>query len=238
MLFWKSELKKWLKLENLKKIRKDQFLIILLSGLLLLIIGIPTKDKDESKVSDETMSLFSKEKGTFVENKDDVTLHTTETNTSSKETEVTMQEAREYVSALESKLEETLSYIEAAGRVKVIVTIKSGILQTVDKDTTDIYTSNVEEDASGGKRTTSEGETTKETVYLSNEDGAKEPYVIHESVPQVEGIVVICEGGDSSVVKSEITQAMQALFPLEAHKIRVIRMQRNNSMIEGDDSAK
>ncbi len=239
MLFAKSELLKRLKLGNLKNMKKDQFLIILLSGLLLLIIGIPTKEQSEEAKGDKQTSFFSEdENGLKREDGMDVGLQTEQQQVNQQTEEVTMNDAREYIEALEEKLEETLSYIEGAGRVKVIVTIKSGVSQTIDKDTTDVHISNVESDAAGGSRTTVESETAKETVYLSDADGVTRPYVIHETVPEVEGVVVISEGGNSEVVKSEITKAMQALFPLEAHKIRVIRMQRNNSIIEGDDRVK
>lgn len=42
--------------------------------------------------------------------------------------------------------------------------------------------------------------------------------------PQVEGVLVSCEGAGIGTVNSEITQALQALFDLDAHKIKVLSM--------------
>ncbi len=50
-----------------------------------------------------------------------------------------------------------------------------------------------------------------------------EPYVSKELSPQIEGVVVIAEGGADSVVKQNITEAVQALFGIDTHKIRVMK---------------
>ena len=42
--------------------------------------------------------------------------------------------------------------------------------------------------------------------------------------PQVEGVLVSCEGAGKGTVNAEITEALQALFNLEAHKIKVLSM--------------
>lgn len=46
-----------------------------------------------------------------------------------------------------------------------------------------------------------------------------------ETNPRVEGVLVIAEGGDSSRVKQEIIEAAQALFGIEAHKIKIMKME-------------
>ncbi len=48
--------------------------------------------------------------------------------------------------------------------------------------------------------------------------------MLGERMPQVEGVVVACEGGDRASVQAEISAAVQALFDLEPHKIKVCKM--------------
>jgi len=43
--------------------------------------------------------------------------------------------------------------------------------------------------------------------------------------PVIEGVIIVMEGGDNSFVVSAVTEAVQALFPLEAHKIKVLKME-------------
>lgn len=42
-------------------------------------------------------------------------------------------------------------------------------------------------------------------------------------MPEIEGVVITCTGGDSAVVIEEITEAVQALFSVQSHKIKVLK---------------
>ncbi len=42
----------------------------------------------------------------------------------------------------------------------------------------------------------------------------------------MEGVIVIAEGGGNSVVNAQITEAVLALFPIEAHKIKIMKMKQ------------
>lgn len=62
------------------------------------------------------------------------------------------------------------------------------------------------------------------TVYTQDGNGGRVPYVIEEMEPQIQGILVVAEGGDNSQVVQNITEAVMALFGVEAHKIKVMKM--------------
>ena len=40
----------------------------------------------------------------------------------------------------------------------------------------------------------------------------------------MEGVVIVAEGVGNSVVERNIQQAVMALFPVEAHKIKIMKM--------------
>ena len=42
----------------------------------------------------------------------------------------------------------------------------------------------------------------------------------------VEGVSVVAEGGDSALVQKNISEVIQALFGIEAHKIKVVKMKQ------------
>ena len=46
---------------------------------------------------------------------------------------------------------------------------------------------------------------------------------LKELDPEISGMVISAQGGDSPKVQAEISQAMEALFGLEAHKIKVLK---------------
>lgn len=54
-------------------------------------------------------------------------------------------------------------------------------------------------------------------------EGGSGPLLEKEIRPEVSGIVISAQGGGEAAVKAEITAAMEALFDLPAHKIKVLK---------------
>ena len=111
---------------------------------------------------------------------------------------------QKYADDLEKEIAGILSRVEGVGEVEVMITLKSGNRKIVEKD----------------ERSTRDDAAEETSVYRQNADGSSEPYVNTELSPGIEGVAVIAEGGGSPVVRQEITEAVQALFDVEAHKIR------------------
>lgn len=49
-------------------------------------------------------------------------------------------------------------------------------------------------------------------------------YSAQNTYPEVEGVFVVSQGGDDSSVKLAITEAIQALFGIDVHKIKIVKM--------------
>lgn len=130
-----------------------------------------------------------------------------------------------YADYLETRLEDTLSRVSGVGKVKVMVTLGSTAEKVIEKDSQTESENVTEEDSQGGVRSTVRNSSDVVTVY--GEEGQGEggtPYVTKELSPKVEGIVVIAEGGDKGVVVQNITEAVQALFGVDTHKIKVMKL--------------
>jgi len=184
--------------ENLKikKMGKNQILILFLCGVLLMIIAIPVKDRQS-----ENQDLPVYEYGDSNE-------------------KISMQSI-EYAKYLEQELSEILSQMEGAGEVKCMVTLSQSAEQVVEKDV-EISDENVtESDSQGGTRTTNQSSRSENALY--NSEGNGNPYVSMEISPKVEGVLVIADGGDNSVIVKNITESIQALFGIESHKIRIVK---------------
>ena len=117
--------------------------------------------------------------------------------------------------ALEKRLEESHSLIDGAGEVRVMITMKDTGEKVVEKD----VTRRTDEDSGGTEQT----DLSQSSVY-ERDGSAETPYVSNELTPQVEGILVVAQGGGNSIVKQNILQSVMALFPLEAHKITIVKM--------------
>ena len=76
----------------------------------------------------------------------------------------------------------------------------------------------------GGTRQTRSERREEGTVYITEEDGSRTPYVSETIQPRVEGVTVVAQGGDDARIQKSITEVIEALFDIEAHKIKVVKM--------------
>ncbi len=189
-----------------KKIRKDQCLIVILLGVLLCVISLPVeKSTVKSDISDRADDKISEHKQSATGN-----------------------ESADYVREWEKKLEESLLYIEGAGQVKVLITLKESEQKILAKDGTEDISETTETDASGGSRRMTENRMEKNTVYTVDERGQDLPYVVKTITPTVEGVVVIAQGADIPRVRQNIIESIQVLFDIDMNKITIVKMKNNN----------
>lgn len=215
------------KVEKIKEflLRKDNLIIIVLTGILMLIIAWPIEGEKENEIS--TSKLWDRSKSNIYQNNEDTIENTlNEENFLNNGIAVDSGIFREeyIVSNLEERLEEILSAVQGVGRVKVMITLSSSGEKVVEKDIPLERNSIVENDSTGGNRSTNEMYSQEETVYSTNSNGDKVPYVIKENSARVEGVSVVAEGGGDAAVQKNISDVIQALFGIEAHKIKVVKM--------------
>ena len=129
-----------------------------------------------------------------------------------------------YVEALENKLEKLIENIDGAGKVEVMITVKSSSTKEILTEDSVSEKELNESDSNGGSRESYE--VSKDEKVVLNEEGnsVKSPFVVSETNPKVEGVAVIVQGGDSPIVKKKITGIIKALFGIEINKIAVGKM--------------
>lgn len=199
-----ESLKSILKSETLGKIsrlKKDQLVILLLFGVLLIVIALPAEPRKEG-VEKDTEKLTGSE----------AELVQTETGVSYEE----QQEVR---------LKKALEKVAGVGETEVMLTLASSSEKIVEKDQPSESQLVEEADAAGGSRTIRDNSVSETTVYEEGSDGGRTPYVVRELEPKVEGVIVVAQGGGDARVRQDILEAVQALFPVEAHKIKIMKME-------------
>ena len=45
-----------------------------------------------------------------------------------------------------------------------------------------------------------------------------------EKTPKISGVLVVCEGGENTTVKQNISEAVMALFQIDVNRIKVVKM--------------
>lgn len=197
--------------QKVKDLKKDQLLILILAGVLLLIIALPVNSSEKKEKNREEGGLYS-------------LLGTQEsTKESMEESSLEQLSSNAYAEELEQKLELILENMEWVGKAQVVITLQSSEERVVEKDIP-ITRSNTEEtDSQGGSRKVNNVDTKESTIYETN-SGSSTPYVVKTINPQVEGVLVVCEGAGTGSVSKNITEAIEVLFGIAPHKIKVVKM--------------
>ena len=183
---------------NLKS-GKNKWLVMLAVGLIFLILAFP---------------FGSEKKEDLEESSDSVSLQREETETA--------DDAVSYERFLEQRLEDILSHVDGVGQVEVMIVLKSSEEKVwrVDRDTS--YSITQETDQNGGSRRV-ESQAVTENTILSGQTGKEEPLLTKEMKPEISGVIISAEGGKSPQVQAEISAAVEALFDVPSHKIKVLK---------------
>ncbi len=186
-------------LPSIREVGLPKLLLMLAAGLVIIVLSIP--DAMPRKAPSGAASTEPQEEGA-------------ETGDGEEEA---------YVKELEGKLSGVLAQVKGVGRVNVMITIASSKEKVTLKDAP--YTSEElqEKDDAGGSREQKKVSREEQSVLVDGADGSV-PYVLKENEPAVEGIVVVAEGGDDVQVQNEIIGAVEVLFNVPKHKIKVMKM--------------
>ena len=110
----------------------------------------------------------------------------------------------------EQRMEEILSRIDGAGKLQLMLTLKTGSnLQLAENkdETTD----------------SDETRTKRETVTISRGSGYEDIVVTQQIYPVYQGALVVCQGADKASVRLALTEAVAALTGLSSDKISIVK---------------
>lgn len=194
---WGSEGKEPLRLQD---IGLPKILVIVAVGIVLLVLSLPGTGGSQKKIGKQ-------------ENSSDVT-------SEEASEQIALDAMEQYNKKIEKELCELLRKVDGVGDVQVMITLASSE-ERVTLQNDSAATESTGEDGTGSKR--QKESATTESV-LVRKDGQDTPYLVQILTPEIEGVVVVASGADSGQTDTEIIAAVQALFPVQAHKIRVMKM--------------
>lgn len=187
---------------SFKDIGIGKLVLLFVAGLILILCSFPGLFSSKSNNTNTTTGL---------------------TNNSSDKNE-NNSETKEYTEQLENRLKQILSKVNNIGNVEVMITLKSSKESVVLKDQPTENQTTKEQDSAGGTRESTSTKQQDETVLISPSSGESIPYTIKEIEPEIEGVLVIAQGGGNATVASDVVDAVTVLFNVPAHKIKVMKM--------------
>ncbi len=190
---------------SIKEIGIEKLIVMLVCGVVLLVLSLPQKENNEGEKA-AALSEYTN-------------------NSISYKTE-TAESTEDYEERMEKRMEEILSKVDGIGKVQVMLTVKTSKERVTLKDVPYSEEVMLEKDSAGGTRE-SKNVTTEETTILVEGDGGDSPYILKEIEPEIKGVLVIAENGNNAMLKAEIIEAVQVLFDVPLHKIKVMKMQEH-----------
>lgn len=131
----------------------------------------------------------------------------------------------DYASLLEHRLERLLEQVEGVESARVMLTVKSSAEQQILKNEKEGVEHSEEYDSAGGSRKSERSQTECNPVLVDGKTGSY-PYITKEIYPEIEGVVVLIQGEGKGQVDLDILTAVQVLFGVPAHKIKIMKMKR------------
>jgi len=125
---------------------------------------------------------------------------------------------------LARQLEEILSLVAGAGEVRVMLTIGNAS-RYFAQNTQENASVTIEEDSEGGVRNVESTNLSVTYVMVRQTDGSEAPLLLTEVAPNIEGVIIVAQGGQDAAVRAALTHAVQALLGVAAHRVQVFQMQ-------------
>lgn len=110
----------------------------------------------------------------------------------------------DYVDMLETKLSDRLSELDGAGKVNVIISVKSGMRSEIATE----------------KQVGGIGDRTTETPVLIS----GKPLVLGEIYPEICGVIIMAKGAENVKVRLSLIIATQTFLDVSSDKIQVLPM--------------
>ena len=111
-----------------------------------------------------------------------------------------------YVENLEKRLSSTLSCVENAGKVKVVITVESGMESVLATKVVINQNNGIVEK--------------KEEPLTVN----GKTVVLKENYPKITGVLIVAEGADNIVVKTRLLNATTSLLDVDVNNIEILTM--------------
>lgn len=115
-----------------------------------------------------------------------------------------------YVNSLNTELTELLSSIDGVGDCRVMITLRN--------TSESVYAKNSDSSSSDNSKSSSD-----EYVIYDSENGDS-PILLKENFPDIEGVAIVCSGGDNIAVKEKVIKCVSALFNISSNRISVTKL--------------
>lgn len=117
----------------------------------------------------------------------------------------------------EKQVQRSLSKIDGAGRVEVVLSLESS--------ERNIYASDINQSSQNSGTDSASRDYESRISIVSDGSYGESPVLIRTDYPEFRGALVLCDGADNNTVRLQLTQAVSALCGLSSDRISIIKME-------------
>lgn len=177
-------------------------IIAVLAGILLMLVGDITSDIGKGKSKESTVKTSAEVQS----------VPASDITDSSEE-------------SIKSQLEDLLSMIEGAGKVKVLIYFESGREVQPAYTVNDTVRKTEEREKDGISRVINENTKNEAPVILNDSSGSK-ALIIKERSPRIGGVVIIAQGAGNLQIRERLKTTAKVLLGIPESKVAVVQMKK------------
>ncbi|MBQ9969473.1 MAG: hypothetical protein IJP15_03155 [Oscillospiraceae bacterium] len=126
-----------------------------------------------------------------------------------------------YIQSMEDKLGKLVEQVSGAGNCHVMVTLEQGTQYVFASESKKVIDETQSRDGDENSKVQQKDNSESRIVVLE-ENGVSRPLVETSKEPQVKGVVVVCEGGSSSIVRERVTEVLTTVLGIGSHQVCVV----------------
>ena len=126
-----------------------------------------------------------------------------------------------YIQSMEDKLGKLVEQVSGAGNCHVMVTLEQGTQYVFASESKKVIDETQSHDGNENSKVQQKDNSESRIVVLE-ENGVSRPLVETSKEPQVKGVVVVCEGGSSSIVRERVTEVLTTVLGIGSHQVCVV----------------
>lgn len=126
-----------------------------------------------------------------------------------------------YIESMETKLGKLVEQVSGAGSCHVMLTLEQGAQYVFASESKKVIDETQSRDGTENSKIQQKDNSENKIVVLE-ENGVSRPLVETSREPKVKGVVVVCDGGNSSIVRERVTEVVTTVLGIGSHQVCVV----------------
>lgn len=122
----------------------------------------------------------------------------------------------EYKDSIQDELSKIISKIDGVGKAEVFLTL--------DNSSENVYAVNQKQSTGGADSENANESIDTEFFSLRNSDGSEEGMLLKIIEPDVRGVLIVCDGGDNSVIQERVLDAVTKSLNISSARVCITKL--------------